>query len=69
MLLRTWFLMLICLHVKNSVPSNVLSVEPLSGSNFKKWKEDITISLGLADLDIALRTPPPDTAHATGTNQ
>ncbi|XP_024198820.1 uncharacterized protein LOC112202132 [Rosa chinensis] len=51
------------------VPSNVLSVEPLSGSNFKKWKEDIIISLGLADLDIALRTPKPESAHATGTNQ
>ncbi|PRQ57453.1 hypothetical protein RchiOBHm_Chr1g0348501 [Rosa chinensis] len=50
-------------------PSNVLSVEPLSGSNFKKWKEDIIISLGLADLGIALRTTKPESAHATGTNQ
>ncbi|KAL6133709.1 hypothetical protein ACLB2K_065943 [Fragaria x ananassa] len=55
--------------ISGQVPSNVLSVEPLSGLNFKKWKEDITISLGLADLDIALRTPPPDSTHATGTNQ
>ncbi|XP_070681652.1 uncharacterized protein [Malus domestica] len=34
---------------------NFTNIETLTGSNFKKWKEDIEIVLGLMDLDLALR--------------
>ncbi|KAM0968159.1 hypothetical protein TB1_015836 [Malus domestica] len=39
---------------------NFSSIEPLSGGNFKKWKQDIEIVLGLMDLDLALREEEPE---------
>ncbi|KAM2897838.1 hypothetical protein COP2_007436 [Malus domestica] len=33
---------------------NLSSFKPLSGGNFKRWKQDIEIVLGLMDLDLAL---------------
>ncbi|KAK3000945.1 hypothetical protein RJ639_020476 [Escallonia herrerae] len=35
------------------------SIESLSGTNFKKWKEQISIILGVMDLDNALRVDAP----------
>ncbi|KAK3023367.1 hypothetical protein RJ639_043448 [Escallonia herrerae] len=35
------------------------SIESLSGTNFKKWKEQISIILGVMDLDYALRVDAP----------
>ncbi|KAM1132605.1 hypothetical protein ACFX19_047678 [Malus domestica] len=39
----------------NTSSMNLSSIEPLSGGNFKKWKQDIEIMLGLMDLNLALR--------------
>ena len=36
-------------------PSAINSIEPLTYSNFKKWKRDLEIVLGLLDHDLALR--------------
>ncbi|XP_050104620.1 uncharacterized protein LOC126584202 [Malus sylvestris] len=38
---------------------NFNNIETLTGSNFKKWKEDVQIVLGLMDLDLALREDKP----------
>ncbi|CAN6713433.1 unnamed protein product [Malus baccata var. baccata] len=38
---------------------NLSSIEPLSGENYKKWREDVEIVLGLMDLDLALREDEP----------
>lgn len=38
----------------NTFAMNLSSFEPLSGGNFKRWKQDIEIVLGLMDLDLAL---------------
>ncbi|KAK3040692.1 hypothetical protein RJ639_028388 [Escallonia herrerae] len=35
------------------------SIESLSGTNFRKWKEQISIILGVMDLDYALRVDTP----------
>ncbi|KAI5434917.1 hypothetical protein KIW84_021658 [Lathyrus oleraceus] len=35
------------------------SIEIQNGSNFKKWKKDLEFSLGIADLDMALRKTKP----------
>ncbi|KAK3032400.1 hypothetical protein RJ639_036417 [Escallonia herrerae] len=35
------------------------SIESLSGTNFRKWKEQISIILGVMDLDYALRVDAP----------
>ncbi|KAM1674536.1 hypothetical protein COP2_041408 [Malus domestica] len=40
---------------------NFNNIETLTGSNFKKWKEDVQIVLGLMDLDLALRKDKPAT--------
>ncbi|XP_068340380.1 uncharacterized protein [Pyrus communis] len=42
------------------------SIEPLNGGNFKRWKQDIEILLGLMDLDLALREDEP--AYLTDTS-
>ncbi|XP_016576227.1 uncharacterized protein LOC107873802 [Capsicum annuum] len=41
--------------------NNNAEVVVLSGSNFKRWKEDLEFALGMADIDQALREdePPP----------
>ncbi|XP_050113886.1 uncharacterized protein LOC126592203 [Malus sylvestris] len=36
----------------------VNTVQTLSGTNYKKWKQDLEICLGLMDLDIATRENP-----------
>ncbi|PRQ28263.1 putative transcription factor interactor and regulator CCHC(Zn) family [Rosa chinensis] len=36
-----------------------LTIETLIGNNFKKWKNDLEIYLGVWDLDLALREPRP----------
>ncbi|CAL8169127.1 unnamed protein product [Prunus armeniaca] len=35
--------------------SSYNSIEILTGSNYLKWKEELEISLGLMDYDIALK--------------
>ena len=49
-----------------AINSYLFGIEALSGTNFKKWKEQIGIVLGILDLDYALResalTKPNDTS-------
>ncbi|XP_021833948.1 uncharacterized protein LOC110773733 [Prunus avium] len=38
---------------------NFSSIETLTGSNYKSWKQDIEILLGLMDYDLAIREDEP----------
>ncbi|CAA2995893.1 Hypothetical predicted protein [Olea europaea subsp. europaea] len=38
-----------------NIGNQTSTIETLTGTNFKRWKEDIGIQLGLMDLDIVLR--------------
>ncbi|XP_028965152.1 uncharacterized protein [Malus domestica] len=38
---------------------NLNTVEPLTGVNYRKWKQDLEIVLGVMDWDLALRTEEP----------
>ncbi|CAM8941542.1 unnamed protein product [Rhodiola kirilowii] len=49
-----------------SVAANLNNILMLNGTNFKDWKENITILLGCMDLDLALWEPKPD--GITGTS-
>ncbi|CAM8951227.1 unnamed protein product [Rhodiola kirilowii] len=48
-----------------SVAANLNNIFMLNGTNFKDWKENITILLGCMDLDLALREPKPDAITGT----
>ena len=43
----------------------------LNGTNFKTWRENVEIVLGVIDLDLALRTdkPPAITDESTSDNK
>ncbi|KAM1124536.1 hypothetical protein ACFX11_040123 [Malus domestica] len=43
----------------NPSSMNLNTVEPLTGVNYKKWKQDLEILLGVMDMDLALRTEEP----------
>ncbi|XP_050222295.1 uncharacterized protein LOC126672388 [Mercurialis annua] len=43
----------------SSVTATINSIPMLSGSNFKTWKNKVTMVLGCMDLDLALREPCP----------
>ncbi|KAK3004797.1 hypothetical protein RJ639_019930 [Escallonia herrerae] len=45
------------------------SIESLSGTNFRKWKEQISIILGVMDLDYALRVDAPATLTAESSTE
>lgn len=46
------------------------TVEPLTGMNYKNWKQDLEIVLGVMDMDVALRTDePPMPAEGCSSNQ
>lgn len=51
--------------------SAINSIMPLDSSNFKTWKSDIEITLGLMDLDIAILSdaPNPPAANASVTEK
>ncbi|XP_062005369.1 uncharacterized protein LOC133722499 [Rosa rugosa] len=51
----------------SSVMSQMTKIETLTGSNFKKWKEDVEIALGLMDIDLPLRVPEPPKITDTST--
>ncbi|KAM2033523.1 hypothetical protein FF1_015515 [Malus domestica] len=38
---------------------NLNTIEPLTGMNYKKWKQDLEIVLGVMDMDLALRSDEP----------
>ncbi|KAB2604291.1 retrotransposon protein [Pyrus ussuriensis x Pyrus communis] len=46
---------------------NFNNIETLTGSNYKKWKEDVEMVLGLMDLDLALREEKPAAITAEST--
>ncbi|XP_052171530.1 uncharacterized protein LOC127787509 [Diospyros lotus] len=50
-----------------NVGNQTSTIETLTGTNFKRWKEDIEIQLGLMDLDIALHEnePPKPTVRSS----
>ena len=37
-----------------AVNNQLCSIETLNGNNYARWKSDVTLALGLADLDLAL---------------
>lgn len=43
----------------SSISANLNNIPVLTGSNFAKWKEHVTIVLGCMDLDYALRVDEP----------
>ncbi|KAK3032597.1 hypothetical protein RJ639_037361 [Escallonia herrerae] len=51
------------IHILSYSPTVIIgyfsSIESLSGTNFRKWKEQISIILGIMDLDYALRVDTP----------
>ncbi|XP_050151407.1 uncharacterized protein LOC126626205 [Malus sylvestris] len=47
--------------VMNPSSMHLNTVEPLTGVNYKKWKQDLEIVLGVMDWDLALRTEEPPT--------
>ncbi|XP_050129613.1 uncharacterized protein LOC126606288 [Malus sylvestris] len=47
------------MEVVNTTSMNFSSIETLNGSNYKKWKQDIEILLGLMDYDLAIREEEP----------
>ncbi|CAN6716687.1 unnamed protein product [Malus baccata var. baccata] len=46
---------------------NFSNIETLTGSNYKKWKEDMEIALGMMDFDLALREDKPAVITVTRT--
>ncbi|KAL3655416.1 hypothetical protein CASFOL_001202 [Castilleja foliolosa] len=50
-----------------NITANINSIPMLNGSNFKLWRENLLIVLGVMDLDLAIRTdsPSPLTADST----
>ncbi|GAV57656.1 UBN2 domain-containing protein [Cephalotus follicularis] len=42
-----------------SVNNNMITIEVLTGSNFKKWKEDIEFAIEMADVDLSLVSDKP----------
>ena len=53
------FVYLLCLYSVSAPTSNISaginSIPILNGTNFKEWRENILIVLGVMDLDLALR--------------
>ena len=40
-------------------PMRIVNFAPLNGVNYKKWKEDIELNLGILDYDHVLKEDPP----------
>ncbi|KAK8936095.1 hypothetical protein KSP39_PZI012974 [Platanthera zijinensis] len=54
-------------NVTFTVHNNMATIEKLTGSNFKKWKSDITFALAMADIEMAMSTDQPAALTATST--
>ncbi|XP_028053243.1 uncharacterized protein LOC114257660 [Camellia sinensis] len=52
-----------------AINSYLSGIEVLSGTNFKKWKEQIGIILGIMDLDYALKEPAPTKPNDTSSKE
>ena len=55
----------VCLSATFSINDNSISIEVLTGLNFKKWKEDFLFGMELADVHIALTKDKPADIMAT----
>ncbi|GAV64861.1 UBN2 domain-containing protein [Cephalotus follicularis] len=51
-----------------SVNNNMVNIEVLTGSNFKKWKEDIKFSMEMTDVDFSLVTNKLENLTVTSTD-
>ncbi|KAM2165178.1 hypothetical protein ACFX1R_039362 [Malus domestica] len=64
---------MLILFEKFSVISSLNSIQTLNGTNYKKWRQDIEIALGLIDFNLALRenepTKPANDATAAKKNE
>ncbi|XP_056158430.1 uncharacterized protein LOC130134778 [Syzygium oleosum] len=56
------------LTVTFSINDNSISIEVLTGSNFKKWKEDFLFGMELVDIHIALTEDKPADVTADSTD-
>ncbi|GAV71050.1 hypothetical protein CFOL_v3_14544 [Cephalotus follicularis] len=59
-----FYLIVLILYIINftvtfSVNNNMVTIEVLTGSNFKKWKEDIDFAMEMADVDLSLVSDKP----------
>ncbi|CAH9124977.1 unnamed protein product [Cuscuta epithymum] len=52
----------------STVTSNY-GIEPLTGTNFTSWKDNVKLTLGVMDLDLALRYDPPEPLTAESTHE
>ena len=43
----------------SSISASINSIPMLTGANFKEWKENAMIILGVIDLDLAFQTDKP----------
>ena len=43
-----------------NISTNINSIPMLNGTNFKSWKENVLIVLGVMDLDLALQVDQSD---------
>ena len=48
---------------------SVANFAPLNGVNYKKWKEDIELMLGILDYDHVLKEDPPPEPADTATKE
>ena len=44
----------------SNISSSINSIPMLNGTNFKAWKENVMMVLGVMDLDLALRVDQPE---------
>ncbi|GAV65582.1 UBN2 domain-containing protein [Cephalotus follicularis] len=49
------------------VNNNMVSIEVMTGSNYKKWKEDIEFAMEMVDVDLSLVTDKPGDLTAAST--
>ncbi|GJS83525.1 hypothetical protein Tco_0750066 [Tanacetum coccineum] len=47
------------------ITNGVSRIEPLNGTNFSSWREQVKVSLGITDLDYALRFDKPNPLTTT----
>ncbi|KAL3613331.1 hypothetical protein CASFOL_042843 [Castilleja foliolosa] len=52
----------------STISANTSNIPVLNGNNFKDWKENVLISLGCMDLDLALRKEKPPSLTAASSS-
>ena len=54
-LVYLFFVLCLVIGSAANISANINSIPMLNGTNFKSWKENVLIVLGVMDLDLALR--------------